>query len=211
MIEINLIDESVLAFRRRRRRAGRWILSTAVAGVVATIPLLMEWTRHQQVVTLRGEQVALEARIGSTRSMLNDLGIEIRNAEAQTDRANALRSKRSWSGLLGLISTIVPDELWFVSLATDPPQPARGNRDLRGAAAPGRDVAGATDGTPRVVTMKAPRALTFEGYALDHRDLYEFMSRLKDSDVFADVSLTKAAEEPVLSSKAVRFSVHCVW
>lgn len=211
MIGINLIDGAVLADRRRKRRVRRWVLAAGAAGLVATVPVFMEWSRHQQVVSLRAERGALEAQIESTRSKLNQLGNEIRNLEAQTARANTLRSKRSWSRLLSVVSEVMPQDLWLVSIATDPPRPVRGNRDLR----PKKPKQGAAaqdgDDAPQVVTMEAPRALTFDGYALVHRDLYDFMSGLKGTDVFADVSLTKATEEPVFSAKAVRFKIHCRW
>ncbi len=209
MIGINLIADSVLVSRRRRRRVQRWVMSVLAAGVVASIPVGIELSRHQQVQSLRGEKRLYAAQIESMRSELNEVGIENRGLSAQTARANALRTKRSWSRLLAMVSRTLPEELWLTSMSTDPAVPIRGHRDLtpRKSAAP----AGEVDDAPRVVTMEAPRALKLAGYALEHRHLYEFMSRLKSVEAFGDVSLTKAVEEPVFRSKAVRFEIRCTW
>lgn len=219
MIGINLIDPSVLSARRRKRRIQRWVLAALTGGGVGAFPVGLEISRHQQVMALEGEKSVLQSRIDATRDQLNAIGIEIRNLEAQTARASALRTKRSWSGLLALLSSIAPEEVWFVSLATDPATPGRGSKDLTPPKPPPTAAAAtktpadkpAKPEPPAVVMMEAPRALVFEGYALEHRNLYDFMSRLKESNLFADVSLTKAAEEPVLSGKAVRFKIQCRW
>ncbi len=208
MIGINLIAPSVLEARCRKRRIQRWIYVCAIGSLVAAIPLSIEISRHQKVQSLKREKTMLATMIESTRSRLNESGIEIRNLEAQMGRANALRSKRPWSRLLALIADTLPQELWLVSLATDPSTSTVGYRDLTPIASPG--VAG-TDSAPQVVTMEAPRALVLQGYALHHKNLYEYMSRLKRSERFNDVSLTNASEEPVLGSTAVRFEVECTW
>lgn len=207
MIGINLIPESVVLAKRRRRRLRLWSIVLLATMAVAALPVGVEITRQHQVLTLKGERRQVEVDIKSTRETLNRAGSEIRTLEAQMARSDALRTKRPWSRLLGMLSRNMPDEMWLLSVATDPAVPARGDRDLT----PKKSSKNARGHEPTVVTLEAPRALALEGYAQEYRNLYEFMSRLKQANVFREVTLTRATDEPVFDANAVRFKILCRW
>ena len=207
MIGINLIPESVVLARRRRRRLRVWTLILLTTVAVTALPVGVEMTRQHQVQTLKGERRQVEATIVSTREALNRTGSEIRTLEAQMARSDALRAKRPWSRLLGILSRSMPHEMWLVSLATDPATPPRGDRDLT----PKKSSEKKGVHEPTVVTLEAPRALALEGYALEYPNLYEFMSRIERARVFREVALIRATDEPVFDANAVRFKILCRW
>ncbi len=213
MIAINLINPGTLRRRRSKRRIKQWVgVFVITAGVVA-VPVSFELSREHQVQVLRAERVEIAAQNEATRQMLNEQGIEIRNLEAQANRAQALRGKRSWSKLLGIVGRVLPREVWLASLNTEPARPTGSSRDMSSipAVRPGASSSTGKDEEPRVVTMKAPRSLRIEGYALDHDNLFDYTSRLKAMQIFTDVKLKKAMEEPVFSGKAIRFNLVCNW
>jgi hypothetical protein len=209
MIGINLIDESVLVARRRVRRLQKWAMVIAAALVVASFPVGVEISRQHRLVGLRDEQNDANNKIQSAKAKLEKTRLEVAQLNVQIDRADALRTKRSWSRLLHLIERNLPDEMWMVAIATDPPVPPSGVHD-RTRLANSRSE-GNNEGIAQVVTFEAPRAIVLEGYTLHHGSLYDFMARLKQTKVFNDVELTKASEEPVFASKAVRFKLTCRW
>lgn len=212
MIGINLIDDSVLAARLCKRYLRRWLTVVLATVAFAVFPVGLEASRQRSVQSLKLEKGVLTSQLESSSAKLTTVGMEIHALEAQAARADALRRKRPWSQLLGKIAEVMPEELWLVSLATVPSAPSGGNRNLIPSAATRKSSSGAADDDkPQVVTMEAPRALALEGYALAHKNLYEFMSLLKDTNLFADISLTRASEEPVLTAKAIRFKIECRW
>lgn len=213
MIGINLIDERVLWARRRRRRLQRWACVLACTLLLGAFPIAVEVSRERQVRTLIRERAEINSRIKQTRTEIADVGVEIRALETQIARSDALQTKRSWAGLFALLAEAMPDDMWLLSIATDPAEPDRNDVDLtdddptkRSAVKLRKD-----ESETHVVTLIAPRSMVFEGYSLEHRSLYEFMSQLKRTNSFSDVSLTKASEEPVLTGHAVRFDIRCRW
>lgn len=214
MIGINLIDERVLWERRRRRRLQRWALVLVCTLLLGAFPIAVELSREQQVRILIRERAEIGNRIERTRIEIAATGAEIRTLETQIARSDALQTKRSWAGLFAMLAGAMPDDMWLLSIATDPAVPDRGNVDLT-ADGDQNKRRGKTlkkdKSENQVVTLIAPRSLVFEGFSLEHRSLYEFMSQLKHTGSFSDVSLTKASEEPLLNGRVVRFDIRCRW
>lgn len=208
MIGINLIPESVLLARRRRRRLRVWAITLFSTAAVGAFPIGLEFSRYRQVQSLESQRRRIETDIESTRADLNQVGVEIGTLRSQMARADTLRTKRPWSRLLGMFSRTLPEEVWLLSIATDPAAPARGDRDL--TPKPSASKNDQQQG-PKMVTLEAPRTLALEGFALEYRNLYEFMARIKLAEAFADVTLTRATEEPVFDAHAVRFKILCRW
>jgi len=207
MTGVNLIAESELMARRRRRRVRTWSVALLIVAAVGSLPVAVEFTRHHQVQSLRGQRQRVQNDIEKSRAELNQTALAIRELRAQAARADALRTKRSWAGLLTTISGRLPQEMWLSSVATDPASP-RNSGPYRPTS---RKPNGEEDAEPAVVTLEAPRQLSVEGYALDYRNLYEFMSGLNETEVFKAVTLTRSNDEPVLNTSAVRFQILCRW
>ena len=214
MIGINLIDERVLLARRRRRRLQLWGSVLALTSLLCAFPIGVEFSRERQVRTLIRERAEIGSRIERTRSEIATVGAENRTLKSQIARSDALQTKRSWARLFAMLSGTMPDDMWLLSIATDPAVPDRSDVDLTKIGGRTKPVANQTpedELETQVVTLIAPRSLVFEGHSLEHRSLYEFMSQLKHTGSFSDVSLIKASEEPVLGGRAVRFDIRCRW
>jgi Tfp pilus assembly protein PilN len=188
----------------------RWAMAATLASAVSSFPVGMEMSRNQRARALNAELSVINERVAMSTERHNKLSVQIGTLRTQIDRANALRSKRPWAALLEGISKSLPDDIWLSILATNPPRPAGGRKII---ALPESKIDPNDTQKPEttIITMEAPRALSLEGYSLTQQSLYEFMSRLKSTGLFIDVGLEKAAEEPVLTGKAVRFKIHCQW
>jgi Tfp pilus assembly protein PilN len=135
--------------------------------------------------------------LSATAQSLADLNDRI-------ERANALRTKRSWAGLLSLVAQCLPQEVWLTSVATDAPPPAAARRRTSPRASEKQD-------HPTVVVLDGARRAALAGYALGHEQLYDFMARLKAAQAFDRIDLVKADKEDVLWARAVRFELLCTW
>jgi len=209
MIELNLLPLEVQLAGARRRRIRQWSAAAVVAAMIAAIPFGMDTMRRLRADDLRGQNDALQSELTSTRTELRTLSASAVEATLQLERTLALRTKRSWSGLLAFIGSCLPDECWLTSVATDPPIPM--------GAGPIRPVPSQTAvaGTPpkekQVVTIDAPRKLRISGLAIDAAQPHGFVSRLKESNVFQGVTLEQSVLEQGEAEPHFRFSLVCEW
>ena len=215
MIGVNLIPSEVLVRHAVRRRIRRWGVACALLAGAAMVPVVIEARQQAQVERLKLELMDVEDKVGDLRGQLSTTAQTVLDLDAELARARALRTKRSWSGLLALLSTCQPQEVWLTSVATDPPQPKASRverstfQDKTGGAGPRTAESGPE--TRAVVVLEAPTRLRLEGFALNHERLYDLMSALKESGSFSVVELVSAGMEPVLQGRAVRFVLSCEW
>lgn len=212
MIGVNLIPSAVLRARQRSRRIRRWIVAAVVAAALSAMPVLAELRQHARHAELLQRKEADTAKLADARANLQTVGTSLRQLRDSIERANMLRTRRCWAGLLTRIVQCMPEEVWLTSLATEVPKDSGASlRRQIGKKQPAA-AANAQEIEPRnVVTLAGARSLTLEGFAVDHEQLYEFMTRLKQSDTFPRVELVKAGKEPVLRSQGVRFELTCTW
>ncbi len=191
MTSVNLIPESVLVAQTQRRHAKSWTLLVLAAAGLSAVPLMLDWSRRAHAAELRDESDRLRQELGSTRLQLRTTSAEATRVFLEVERANALRSKRAWSGMFALIASCMPADCWLASVATDPDAPA-------GGASPGPVVAQpkSTDGKREIVTIEAPRKLKIIGYAENDTQPLAFVTHLKESRVFRSVLLERAVRAP---------------
>ncbi len=184
----------------------------------ALLPVLVESRQQAHFERLKLRAGDTETKLSVVRGQVATTAQAVADLDTELARANALRTKRSWAALLRLVGACLPEEVWLTSIATDPPQPrASGriqvSRDRAGEAgkggAPGNGPGNAADSG--VVVLEAPTKLRLEGFALDHKALYDLISGLKGSGSFSEVKLLIAGMEPVLQGRAVRFVLTCAW
>lgn len=208
MIGINLIPPAILNAHRRARRIRRWMVVSAVVAVLAVLPLLWQVRQHARAAELVRRKQTRATEVASVRAELDQVNRSLAELNERLERANALRTKRSWAGLLTLMATCLPDKVWLTSASTEAAA-AAGKKQRVAPAAPAP--AGEQESAPAVVGLDGARRLSLAGFALDHAEVYEFMARLDASAVFDGVQLLKADKEPVLWSQAVRFELICTW
>ena len=213
MITINLMPTPMILAQSRRRHLRRWGISIGTAAIALLLAIGNAWLQRKETDRLRSEEALILAALDEQRVLLRAVTAESNQVQAHVQRADALRAKRAWSRLLGVIGTALPGTSWLTNLSTDPARPAgiaartMSPPTATGANAPAANGAGAAP----VVMIDAPRKLRLVGYAIDAAEPYQFVSNLKAAGVFSDVALIGAQREPVLDGSYFRFEVVCGW
>ena len=204
MIGVNLIPPAILEAHRRARRIRLWIVAVALTAGAAALPVLWQVRQHARVAELTTLKQARAAETASVRAELSAAAQALADLNDRIERADALRTKRSWAGLLSLLAQCLPEEVWLTSVATDAPPPAAAGRRTSPTPSGKQD-------QPKVVVLDGAERATLAGYAVGHEQLYDFMARLKAAQAFDRIDLVKADKEEVLWSRAVRFELVCTW
>ncbi len=204
MIGVNLIPPAILEAHRRARRIRLWIVAVALTAGAAALPVLWQVRQHARVAELTTLKQARAAETAAVRAELSAAAQSLADLNDRIERADALRTKRSWAGLLSLLAQCLPQEVWLTSVATDAPPPAAAGRRTSPTPSGKQD-------QPKVVVLDGAGRATLAGYAVGHEQLYDFMARLKAAQAFDRIDLVKADKEEVLWSRAVRFELVCTW
>ncbi|MCK4659278.1 MAG: PilN domain-containing protein [Phycisphaerae bacterium] len=215
MIGVNLIPAELLIARAVRRRIRVWLVVSVVLVGVVLVPIVVEGHRQGQVQRLRLKIAGMETRLHGVRGKVANVAQTVLDTDLELARSEALRTKRCWSGLLGLVADCMPQEVWLTSIATDPPQPGSSSHELPRAARrrSARETGKQQDISKpaEVVILQAPTKIRLEGFALDHGAMMDLITRLKASRAFTAVEQVTSGREPVLQGDAVRFVVTCQW
>ncbi len=206
MNRLNLIPEPMQLVRMRHRLAKRWSVCVLVAAFVLVVPLLVDQYRKVEAARLRIESAALRTQLASHRATLATLTTQADQSRVHLQRAEALRSKRTWSSLFALVADRLPEGCWLTSLATDPVTPQGG-----GTRTPARHAAKPDQESETPITIEAPRRLKMTGYATEPAEPYQFVTNLKQAAVFRDVNLQTSRREQVLEGSYFRFELSCEW
>lgn len=206
-MKLNMIPKAILDRYARRRRLGTWGAALALSLSVLAIPVTLNWTRQVQARHLRREQAELSEARSHVLAEWATMRGEVTETEAQVMRAEALRSKRAWSSLLGLVADSVPERAWLTAVATNPAQPvsAATKRTPRPRAS------GEPDEATQSITVQAPRALELQGFAPTATDPIQFVQSLKQRGVFQDVRLTRSSLTELDGKAYFRFDIVCEW
>ncbi len=213
MVGVNLIPKTVQTMHTRQRHLKLWGVIILTSFGLLCIPLGMNWYQNARAKALRVENEDLQERLKATRTELRTRMTEASALLLQLQRAKALRSKRAWSGMIGLVGSCMPPGCWLTSLATDPETPTAMGR-MAVSAPVKRDPANRSDpkGADSVtLTIEAPRKMRLAGYATDAAEPHVFVANLKHTEVFSRVALERSQREPVLDGYYFRFELICEW
>lgn len=206
MIHINLIPKSVQIEHRRRKHTKRWIVACLCSAIVVALPWCYDRFNQMKAESISKENQQTLTTLHATQLQLQNLKQIVHDAELKLRRANSLRQKRPWSGMMTLIATAMPARSWIISIATIPEIPSASGR--RSARMVSQSVKKSGNKT---VTIEAPRKLKIVGYAVDASEPMLFVSKLKAFGVFDNVILQRSYLEPVEDGKYFRFELVCEW
>jgi len=206
MITVNLIPKRVQDAQVRRRHIKGWTLINLVAGVSLAVPVCIDRVQQAKAQELQSQRTLLTRDLAAMRKQLAVVERQAENAFLQLQRADALRSKRAWSGMLALIGSAMPPQCWLTRMATDPDTPSRG--PSRSASVVKHASVGKA--SPQVM-VEAPRKLKLVGRATDASDPLAFVTNLKETGVFHRVSLEGASREQGGRESHYRFEIVCEW
>ena len=205
-IDLNLIPRSILDAQIRRRHMRIWATSLAPALGLLAVFAGLNWVRQSRAADAAETAEMLAAELQQARAEVRGLTAAVSETSLQLERAGALRSKRSWSGLMGLLAQVRPDDVWFVGLATDPAAPAA----TRGVSTPQSPQAGKPVEV-RPVMIDAPRKLRISGYSVSPTGPVALVSNLKKENVFARVILERSLRDADEQSPRFHFDVLVEW
>ncbi len=202
---VNLIPYDVRLAQTQRRHLRRWIYCVVPAGVIFVAALVLDARATGDFDTLHVQRAQLTAALTQARANLKSVTAEADRTFLQLERANALRAKRSWSGMLALLAHTMPQDCWLSTIATDPPAPAQ--YTLRRGQP--RRSAGEADRTG--LSIQAPRKMRIAGFALNATGPLTFVTRLKETQIFRDVFLERSVDDAEGDEPRFRFDIVCEW
>ncbi len=226
MVTLNLIPESVQASQDRLRHFKRWTICLIGTTAVAIVPVGAHWVQHVRIDELHNQSDKLQTDLAATRAELKTATAAANDSFLRIERAKALRSKRAWSDMMALIGSCLPKDCWLTSIAPDPDVPsaaplARKAPPANDPAASSLGKAGQRGSTPppeklAVVIIDAPRKLRMTGEATDATQPLYFVTRLKESQVFREVTLERSLREKSnpgaeADESVFRFELICEW
>jgi Tfp pilus assembly protein PilN len=194
-VRINLLPSEIYERQRVRRQTGAaigvGIIILLAIGAFYFLQVLrlntveddiaaqeQENAQIQQEINELKEIAALQTEIESTRTLLDGL----------------LADRVLWSGVLRDISLVIPGEAWLDSLT-----------GALATAAPAGEPATTTT-TPGTAAEGLVGQVTFTGFAIDHRDVALWLSRLEDVRGFLNPWLANSTKTGIASSEVVQFS-----
>jgi Tfp pilus assembly protein PilN len=193
---VNLLPAECVVRQALLRRARFWLIAIGCAAGMAAAPVVATNARQRAADRLADSCRAIEKQRATARDRLSDLVADQVALRKRIVQADALRSKRSWSGLVGVLASCLPAEVWLTAVATDPAVPRGGSRP--------------TNAEPNL-RLDAPTRLRVSGFSVNYNHLYAFMLKLEQTRVFRSVDLVRSGLLPVLAGQAVRFELECAW
>ncbi len=202
MISVNLLSAETVLSQRCSRRIRTWTATALIAAILAAVPVSLDIVNSARAAVFEGRTKPLLQESNASQAKLSTLTNQCSELATQISRADSLRRKRCWSGLLQLIGTQMPAEVWLTDIATIQAEsqttyPDQTTDDKNKASQP--------------VMLDGPQGIRLTGYSIEHEQLYEFMSSLKAMTQFGNVELEQTGTEPVLQGTAVRFVLRCDW
>lgn len=212
---VNMIPEGVLVQMRRRRSVRRGVVLVALGAGALTLSFAAVGAQRARAMVIESQLDDLRAELRNTRGRVEAARRAIAEADLEVERGRVLRRKRSWSGLLGLVTASLPPNAWVVSVRTDPPAPS-GSADWRAPAASKPRGAKSTKPEPDAAEaarfdFRGPRALRLDGYARTNAEALEFAAKLKRFEGFEEVTLEEASRGPAADGTYYKFAVTCRW
>lgn len=208
MTTINLIPQDIEQARARRFRWKRWSLVAAASGVLAMMPIMWRISQRAQTSRLTVALEQVETERSEIRAKLAQATARAEDLSSELERSRAFRSKRSWSGVVGLLAAALPPDCWLMSLATDPETPAGTAARIAVPVSPQPAAA-----VQEKVVIEAPRKLRLVGYSTNDAQPLTFVANLKESKAFSKVALQKAIRAPGATAEEAlyQFEVVCEW
>lgn len=202
---VNLIPYDVRLAQTQRRHLERWIYCVVPASIILVAALVLDARATGDLDSLHAQHAQLATTLTQARVNLASVTAEAERTFLHLERANALRAKRSWSGMLALLAHAMPQDCWLSTIATDPPSPTQ-STSRRGQP---RRSAGEADRTG--LSIEAPRKMRIAGFSLNATGPLTFVTRLKETQIFRDVLLERSVFDTGDDEPRFRFDIVCEW
>ena len=211
-LRINFIPARIQFAQARKEHLRAWAIGIAVVLLLDAVPVVMHWSAHHEAATRREQAAKLEDQLQDLRKDVQTTTTAAHEASLQLERANALRAKRSWSAMLGLVARSMPASCWLNTLATDPDAPSASASAQPSSPAPnaGPNAIAVKPLARKVVAVEAPRKLRLIGYAINATDPLTFVTRLREQKAFDRIALERTMRGPG-PDDPFQFEIVCEW
>lgn len=194
--EIDLLPLEI--FRRRHTRrvtVGVIAVSLVVLSIIGVI-YAFQSMRLNSLETDIAAQEAVNEELNGEISALDD--VAQLQAEFETARglvASLVSDRVLWSGILADIARVVPARAWLTGLTA--------GVQSNGVSPVSTPAIASADGT---ATSGLVGQITFNGYAMTHRDVAEWLSRVEDVFGFANPWLSTSTKTEIGTQQVVQFT-----
>ncbi len=209
MVGVNLIPVDVQNTQRWRRHFSVWLALVLSAAALLVVPVVIGWVRQSEANRLEARNDELQSLLARRRAQVRFIEEQTEDVSLRLERANALKSKRAWSGVFASIEERMPKGCWLTSCATDPSAPAASGSPGRPRAA--KKTGDSPEPDRKAIMLEAPRKLTLTGYATESAEPYQFVYNLKSAGLFSEVAMRTSRLEPALRGSYFRFELVCEW
>ncbi|MFN7021804.1 MAG: hypothetical protein ACK4WH_10825 [Phycisphaerales bacterium] len=209
MRSINFIPRATRERAALRRRAVVWACVVSATAVTLTgATLTARSFGGDQRTRLAAEAARVADRTARAEAALRSLRAQVSEASQRLESSKTIGVHPDWSVLMRALAALRGDDLMLISIdvrAKDQQEhavaPPGGQAD-KGAADP---KAGARARTRR----KEAYTLQIRGRALTQMGVLEFVKRVEDLDLMAEVSPPQTRAEPYMGVQGVWFEMEC--
>jgi Tfp pilus assembly protein PilN len=216
-IGVNLVPQSIQCVLQRNRWIRFWCAGACLSLIALGVALGYDWLQTCRMSDRADRLAQAQLEVEKLRHEARTLAAGAGLLQQQLERADAMRAKRAWSGLLAVIAAELPPDCRLQSIATDPARPpidsvvvAAGSKPTTAVSSP-TSVPANVPPPARTVLLDAPRKLRLVGFANDPAQPVEFVSALKETGAFTQVNLERAQWEPTRKDSNFRFELVCEW
>ncbi|MGH2711818.1 MAG: PilN domain-containing protein [Actinomycetota bacterium] len=190
-MKINLLPPEVGERQKLRRRTVMSIvIGVVVVGLIGGF-FFLQVVRlsgvEEDIDTQEASNAALRAQIAELQDVAS---LEQEIATTRQLLSTLLQDRILWSGVLRDISLVIPGELWLDGLTGQV-----------GTAVTSGDVAT----TAPTTTEGLVGQIAFTGFAFDHREVAEWLSRLEDIRGFINPWLSSSTKSEIAATSVVQF------
>ncbi len=199
---VNLVPLAQLERRARQRRRQVWLTVCGVLALLGGAAWAVEHTAQAALDRRMRAVERLDRHRAEVQQRLAALATRRAALLARLESVTGVRRSQPWPGRLVALTRAAPAGVFLTSLTINPPGVAAGDR--RAPAAKG----GAAS-RPTETMAEGVQDVRLQGYAMDHAELIQFLTRLQDLPGWVKVELVRATAEPVGQGTAVGFELAC--
>lgn len=209
MSPINFIPQAARERAALRRRVVVWSYVVAATAVTLTVGTLVAGSfGGDQRTRLASEAARVAERTARAEAALRSLRGQVSEASRRLESSKTIGVHPDWSVLMRALAALRGDEVMLTSIDV-----RAKDQQEQGAASPGgqagKGAAAAKAGARTGIRRKEEYALQIRGRALSQMGVLEFVKRVEDLGLMAEVSPPQTRAEPYMGVQGVWFEMGC--
>ncbi|MCG3136670.1 MAG: hypothetical protein HJJLKODD_00505 [Phycisphaerae bacterium] len=214
MPSVNLIPMNLRLQRLQRKRRRIWTIAVVVSWVLAIAAVGNEIHSRYTLAQSREKYNNELAKLKDAERKRDESFARLKELDQEIARAQRLQYKRQWTAMFNELSKSLPENVWLVSIYTEPIRP---NISALRTQKIGTDVNGtALDDAIQVsykglIGRNGPRQIILEGQTLVFEEIYTLIGNLNRLRIFDGAEMLSSKNETMDDLSLTRFVVACEW